>query len=46
MKYDNIPLKLEISQCKLCFGYNTKKKYKLANGLFIYIYVRTADFIL
>lgn len=37
MKYDNIPLKLEICQCKLCFRGNTKKKYRFGNGLFIYV---------
>ena len=37
MKYDNISLKFEIGQCKLCFRRNTKKKYGLGNGLFIYM---------
>lgn len=37
MKYNQIPSQLKIGQCKLCFGFNTKKKYKLSNDLSIYV---------
>jgi len=37
MKYDQIPSQLKIGQCKLCFGYNTKKKYRLSSDLSVYV---------